>query len=360
MRDVQRACAVGATLWLASHAPLPALLSLGTTRAPALSLVAVGAVLAVSAALLRPLRGGSTALGTLPAWAAAALVPLCGLAVMPALPEEAWRTHANWWPGATQVVVAALVVRRHRWAALAAELASAAVVAALVLRAGGADPWVRIAALNQPALLWFSASVGVRALFDRTAREVRRYEEEAARAAAATAATAARAASARQRRADLDLAAVPLLRLVAAAEASDEAGWARLPRTAVGVERRLRDDLRARALLDEEVRRGLREARARGCTVDVVDDRAVRAGGADEAFLAAVRRVFAAVLPACAEGAVTLRLPPDGRAATLAVEAAPATAAAVAAAVAAGSPQELAAEVDVAGGSLWVELRPRP
>ncbi|NAZ87091.1 hypothetical protein GTR00_13460 [Kineococcus sp. T90] len=318
-------------------------------------------MLGASAVLLRPLRGGPTALGALPAWAAAAVVPLSGLAVMPFLPEEAWRTYANWWPGATQVVVSALVVRRHRWAALAAELASAAVIAVAVLGAGEPDPWVGIAALNQPALLWFSASVGVRALFDRTAREVRHYEEAAARAAAATASTAARAASARQRRADLDLAAVPLLRSVADAEAGGQARWAQLPRAAVGVERRLRDDLRARALLDERVRAGLRTARARGCTVDVVDDRAARAGGErEEAFLAGLRAVLAAVLPVCAEGAVTLRLPPDGRVATLAVEAGPATAAGAARALAGALPAHLDAEVDVAGGSLWAEVRPRP
>ncbi|WP_432491893.1 hypothetical protein [Kineococcus gypseus] len=360
MSDLQRACATGAALWLLSHALLPAVLGRGQGRAPVLAALALVAVLVASALVLRPLRGGPTALRAPAAWAAAAVVPLSGLAIMPFLPVEAWRTYANWWPGGTQVLVAALVVRRRRGPALAAELASAALVTAVVLRAGASDPWVRIAALNQPALLWFSASVGVRVLLDRTAREVQRYEAQAARAAAATAATAARADSARQRRADLDEGALPLLRKVAVAGAHDEAGWAQLPRAAVGVERRLRDDLRARALLDEEVRARLRAARARGCTVDVVDDRAARGG--DERFLAGVRRVLAAVLPLCADGTATLRLPPHGRVATLAVEASPATTAAVAWALGARLPAQLAVDVDVdeVGGSLWAELRPHP
>ncbi|WP_432535040.1 hypothetical protein [Kineococcus arenarius] len=359
MRGVQRACAVGAGLWLLSHAPLPALLSVRVHQRPALSLLAVAVVLGVSAALLRPLLGGPTRLRAGPAWAAAAVAPLSGLAVMPWLPVEAWRTYANWWPGATQVLVVALVVRRRRPAALVAELASATVVAASVLRAGVPDPWSWIAALEQPALLWFSAAVGVRVLFDRTAREVERYEAAAARSAAAEAAAAARAGSAAQRRADLDLGALPLLRRVVAADPADDAGWARLPRAAVGLERGLRDDLRARALLDEEVRARLRAARARGCAVDVVDDRAVRGG--DEEFLAGVRRALATVLPACTDGTVTLRLPPDGRSATLAVEAEPATTAAVAWALGARLPADLALDVDVdaVGGSLWAELRGR-
>ncbi|WP_432484217.1 hypothetical protein [Kineococcus esterisolvens] len=359
MRGVQRACGVGAGLWLASHAVLPAALSLRTTRAPVLSLLAVTAVLGVSAVLLRPLRGGPTWLGAGTAWAAAAVVPLSGLAVMPWLPPEAWRTYANWWPGATQVVVAALVVRRHWPAALAAELASATLITGAVLAAGVPDPWAWITALDQPALLWFSASVGARVLFDRTGREVERYEAAAARAAAEEAAAAARARSAAQRRADLDLWAVPLLRRVAAADPADDAGWAQLPRAALGVGRGLRDDLRARALLDEEVRTRLRAARARGCSVDVVDDRAVR--GDDEGFLAGVRRVLAAVLPACADGTVTLRLPPEGRVATLAVEATPATTSAVAWALGARLPAHLAVDVDVdaVGGSLWAQLRTR-
>ncbi|MCI2238393.1 hypothetical protein MN205_07775 [Kineococcus sp. TRM81007] len=359
MRAVQRACAAGAALWLASHAPLPALLSLDVHRLPALTLLAVAAVLAATALLLRPLLGGSTRLGAGAAWAAAAVVPLSGLAVMPWLPVTAWRTYANWWPGATQVLVVALVVRRRWPAALAAELASALVVAVQVLRSGVEEPAAWIAALEQPALLWFSAAVAVRALFDRTAREVARYEAVAARAAAEEAAAGARAGSARQRRAELDLGALPLLRQVAAAGTTDERAWAQLPRAAVGLERRLRDDLRARALLDAPVRARLRAARARGCTVDVVDDRAVRGG--DEEFLAGVRGVLTVVLPSCADGTVTLRLPPGGSPATLAVEAAPATAAAVAWALQARLPAHLALDVDVdaVGGSLWAELRAR-
>ncbi|WP_373695022.1 hypothetical protein, partial [Kineococcus terrestris] len=317
MTPVQRACAVGAPLWLFAHAPLVALLSLETTRAPALSLAAVVLVCGVSAWLLRPLRGGPVHLSAAQAWAAAAVLPLAGLMVMPHLPVEAWRTYANWWPGAVQVVAAALVVRRRWRAALAGELGLAAVVTVCVLPADppGTDA-VTIAALCQPAIMWCAATAGVRHLFDRAERDVARYEERAGVAVAEAAAAAARDTSARQRRAELQHDVVPLLRRVAQSRpggpatggGGEDAGgtgadWPALARECAALERQLRDDLHARALLDGPLRALLRAAREAGAVVEVVDDRreAAAAGTAD--LVAAVRTVLAAALvPAAAAG----------------------------------------------------------
>ncbi|MEZ0164607.1 hypothetical protein AB2L27_07500 [Kineococcus sp. LSe6-4] len=369
MTRVQRACLLGAVIWLFSHGPLVALLSLHQHRWPGLSVTALLAVLAVSAAAVRPLLGGPIALSRPAALAMATVVPLSGLAVTPFLDEGLWRTYANWWPGLTQIVVAALVLRRRPLAALGAELASAGVLAACVLSSGLPHRAVAFAALNQPALVWFTAAVGVRLLFDRTARDVARYTAEESASVAGRAAAEARSRSAQRRREDLEHDVVPLLRRVALTDPG-EPSWPGLARAALAVERRLRDDLRARDLLDEDVRVALRRARGRGCEVDVVDDRRHGPGGGDDAagpgFTAALRALLAPALDACGTARVTLRLPPQGRWATLSVDGSAQEAGAVAAVLGAGHPPGagLVVETDVravgGAGSLWAELRPAP
>ncbi|NIZ91294.1 hypothetical protein F1544_09805, partial [Kineosporiaceae bacterium B12] len=235
MTGFQRACALGAVLWLLTHAPLVAVLGLRDSHAPVLSLLAVVVVCGVSAVLARPLTGRPLALSARAAWAAALVLPASGLAVMPFLDAESWRTYANWWPGAGQVIVAALVVRRRPLAALAAELGGAAVIAGCVLAQdgppGGSPDLVTILALNQPATLWLPAALGIRAVFDRTSREVARLEADAGTSVAERAAAEARAASARSRRADLEAGTVPLLERVAvSAPAAPATAWAELAR----------------------------------------------------------------------------------------------------------------------------------
>ncbi|MGI4896026.1 MAG: hypothetical protein ACRYF3_13025, partial [Janthinobacterium lividum] len=240
--------------------------------------------------------------------------------------------------------------------ALAAELASAAVITGCVLAAHRPGVLVEVAALNQPAILWFTASLGIRTLFDRTAREVARFEADAGSAVAARATSAARADSARRRRADLGHSTVPLLRRVADS-APDDVGWPVLSRSAVLLERQLRDDLRARALVDDVVRSALLDARARGCRVDVLDDRP--AGSAPVTpFVDTVRPVLAAALTACGTAHLTARLPPSEPRATLSVDGSTHEVEAVAFAIRKSTPSGIDLHLDVLAGSLWVELRP--
>jgi len=355
----QRACALGAALWLLTHGPLVAVLGLGDSRAPGLSLIAVVVVCAATVVLLRPLRGGPLTLSRRDAWAAALVLPVSGLAVMPFLDAESWRTYADWWPGAGQVIVAALVVRRRPLAALAAELGGAAVIAGCVLAdgrdSGAAPDLVTILALNQPATLWLPAALGIRAVFDRTSRAVARYTADTGTAVAERAAADARAASARSRRADLEVTVVPLLERVAhGTPAGPTAAWPELARRARGLERQLRDDLGARAVLDAPLRAAVRGARSRGSTVEVVDD---RRHPDDEGLLTAVRPVLAGVLQACRGAAVTARLDPAGRVVTVAVEGGPSEVAEVAGALR-GAARDVGvhADVDLEPGSLWAEL----
>jgi hypothetical protein len=253
---------------------------------------------------------------------------------------------------------------RRRWIpALLAELGSAAVLGVLIAGSDLQDRAVVFAALNQPAIVWCSAAFGVRFVFDRAARDVARYDADTGRAIVAEAGTQARDRSARERREDLEQGVVPFLRRVAGT-ATDATAWPVLSRGALVLERQLRDDLRARELLDDAVRTALREARARGCTVDVVDDRGP-GGGEDPEFVAAVRAVLAPVLRACCGARITFRLTPGGRHATLSLDGSAADADAVAASLAAaerpGTP--LAVETDVhtldGAGSLWADLRVR-
>jgi len=355
----QRACALGAALWLLTHGPLVAVLGLGDSRAPGLSLIAVVVVCAATVVLLRPLRGGPLTLSRRDAWAAALVLPVSGLAVMPFLDAESWRTYADWWPGAGQVIVAALVVRRRPLAALAAELGGAAVIAGCVLAdgrdSGAAPDLVTILALNQPATLWLPAALGIRAVFDRTSRAVARYTADTGTAVAERAAADARAASARSRRADLEVTVVPLLERVAhGTPVGPTAAWPELARRARGLERQLRDDLGARAVLDAPLRAAVRGARSRGSTVEVVDD---RRHPDDEGLLTAVRPVLAGLLQACRGAAVTARLDPAGRVVTVAVEGGPSEVAEVAGALR-GAARDVGvhADVDLEPGSLWAEL----
>ncbi|MFB9375684.1 hypothetical protein ACFFKU_17795 [Kineococcus gynurae] len=364
MTPLQRACLVGAGLWLFSHAVLVTLLGLGATTQPVLMSLTCLLVVGTSAYLLRPLLGRPLALGRRAAWAAAAVVPLSGLLVMPFLEPESWRTYPNWWPGAGQIIVVALVLRHRRLPAVAAVLASAGVITAGVLTAEDL-PWSRggtIAALNQPALLWLSASLAARHLFDATARTLARYSSEVESVAAERAATAARAVSDRSRRTDLEQTVVPLLSTVARTAPDDDAAWDTAARAARTLERQLRDDLRARALVDTRVRDALRVARARGIEVDVVDDR--RTGSDPGELLAAGRGTLVVVLVHAARCRVTTRLPPSGTPLTIAVEGEPEVVDAVAAAVERSRefvlPRSgaLRMTLDLHPGSLWVELHP--
>ncbi|MEW1958475.1 hypothetical protein [Kineococcus sp. NPDC059986] len=370
MTRVQRACLLGTVIWLFSHGPLVALLSLHQHRVPWLAVTALTAVLAVSAVAVRPLLGGPIEVSRRAAVAMALVVPLSGLAVTPFLDESLWRTYGNWWPGLTQIVVAALVVRRRPLVALGAELASAAVLGVCVAGSDLPNRAVVFAALNQPAIVWFSASLGVRLLFDRTARDVARYAADEGASVAGRAATEARGRSARQRREDLEHDVVPLLRRVALSDPGVPT-WPTLSRAALTVERRLRDDLRARDLLDEDVRSALRRARDRGCEVDVVDDRRVAAGPTGDrlpaaGFTAELRTLLAPVLDACGTARVTLRLPPQGQWATLSVDGSAREADAVAAALRMGHLRGVGVDVETdlhtegGAGSLWAELRPAP
>lgn len=356
MTGVQRAYLVGTVLWLVSHGPLVALLSLPEHERPWLSVLALVVVLGVSALAVRPLRGGPLDLSVPAAVGMAAVVPLSGLAIMPFLDEHLWRTYANYWPGLTQILVVALVMRRRWVAGLAAELASAAVLGVFVLTSSLPNREVAFAALNQPAIVWFTAALGVRFLFDRTARDVARFEADESRAVVARASTQAREASARQRREDLEQDVVPLLRRVAADSPGDGLSWSGLSRAALAVERRVRDDLRARELVDDRVRTALRHARDRGAVVDVLNDRGT---AEDPRFVSHVRGVLAPVLQACGTARVTVRLPP-GAMATIAVDGLAEDVAAVAAVLHAGS-EGLYVIVDVVSdeedASLWADLR---
>lgn len=363
MSGIQRACLIGALIWLFSHGPLVAFLSLHEHRAPGLAILALVVVLSVSAAAAWPLLGGPLDLSPRAAVAMAVVVPLSGLAVTPFLPESLWRTYGNWWPGLTQIIVSALVMRRKWLPALGAELGSALVLGVLVAGSDLPHRAVVFAALNQPAIVWFTATLGVRFVFDRTARDVARYDADTGRAVAAEASTQARARSARERRGDLEQGAVPLLRRVAAT-APDAVTWPILSRAALALERQLRDDLRARELLDDTVRTALREARARGCTVDVVDDRGETSGG--QGFVGDLRGLLAPVLNACGTAQVMVRLAPGGRLATLSLDGPRAEADAVVTTLhrarLLGAPLDVQDDLQVEGstGSLWVEFRPHP
>ncbi len=378
MTRVQRACLLGTVIWLFSHGPLVALLSLHQHRQPWLAVTALLAVLAVSAAAVGRCWAGHRAVPARGGRHGVVVVPLSGLAVT--------RSSTRACGARTGTGGRADADRRRRprrpappFVALGAELASAAVLGACILSSDLPNPAVAFAALNQPAIVWFSASVGVRLLFDRTARDVARYTVDEGVSVAERAATEARGRSARQRREDLEHDVVPLLRRVALT-GPGEPVWPTLSRAAVTVERRCATTCgRANCSTRTCARRcgGRATAGARWTSsttgapgeprrrpAPAVRSRSHRLSAAG--FTAELRTVLAPVLDACGTARVTLRLPPQGRWATLSVDGSAQEADAVAAALRLGHLRGvgLLVETDLhtegGTGSLWAELRPAP
>ncbi|MDJ0393607.1 hypothetical protein QMK17_09725 [Rhodococcus sp. G-MC3] len=140
-----------------------------------------------------------------------------------------------------------------------------------------------------------------------TAASIYALREEQAAQRVAKAAAAATAEERRRQLRRLDELARPVLVRLAGATEPDDA----VAREAILVEASLRDSIRARALYVPEIASAARAARARGVTVQLLDDGGL--DGIDAGTVAELRTEIATRLAAAETGSVTVRILPPGR-----------------------------------------------
>lgn len=247
----------------------------------------------------------------LPAWAAA--VALVVAAVVPSVtwyaagPAARLESFATWSLGGLSALMAIVMVRRRPWVAWSGVvlLTAAATVwigllDALALGAVGAVVWVGVAQL----LTW---------LVDRAARDTAELTEVQRHASEWLASQEGRR---RERRVQvwraLAVAGPVLSRTVETGGDlnDDERMQARL------AEGSLRDELRGRGLLDDDVRRRLEAARRRGASVTVLDEGGL--DGLDEHALQAIRAELAQALDTAQSDRLYIRTSPhEGVAVTI-------------------------------------------
>lgn len=343
-----RGVAAAAGLWLALHA-LMALHYVDETSAPLASLAVLGAVVGATAWAARPLLGPDAALSLRTAVVLASVPVLASVVVSSVVDAGSLPGYANWWPGAVGPLLAALVMRGHRWIAVVSAVLACAAMVVLVLERfeDTARAPVVAVALAVPPVLWTTAAIGVRWLLRRADSSVELYsaavDDSVRRQAEAD--SAERVRSERERRLREDV--VPVLAAVVDGDAGDQ----RLRNLLRSLESGLRDDIRGRRLLDAAVRREVGRARADGVRVVLVDDDESVLPDAD-AVLA--RRCVLAALRTLRSGDLSARLPSeDGTLLTIVVQSSGDAAAAAEAVTVAGGGR---AVVDLDGGDLFVEL----
>lgn len=278
----RRALHATTVVWLAVHYFLWFVYRDGTT-APALSVVAMVLLSAVTAALSRPAPHGVPA----PVLALGALTPtVVALLVSPFLVPTRPVDFALWPPGAMQCpLIAVVLLGRPGWA-VAGALSAGTAVAYWGLRTPS-PPLAVLSTAFTPVVTILLAAL-VRVLFLRADAALARAQEVRTAAAAAQAVRQARVAERDRRVAEVDRLARPVLERIAAGGPLDDDQRHACRR----LEALLRDGIRGRRLVDERVRDAADRARQAGVEVVMLDDSDGAAGGnadAERSDLAAAR-----------------------------------------------------------------------
>ncbi|WP_084102352.1 hypothetical protein [Demequina sp. NBRC 110051] len=212
---------------------------------------------------------------------------------------------ATWNLGANTWLLFFLTIRGRPWAAwigMAAMIAETAVWAAATDR--GVMAGVSMCSNHVGILLVGTLFAG---LLKRTAARIDALRERALTAAAETAAADAGIEIRRARMEELAALALPHLERISAGGPFSDDERAAFART----EARLRDGVRGRALALPEVVEATEEARARGVSVTILDDRGEVIDDGDA--LARMVEVIVRTLRSAFSGSVTVRLQPRGR-----------------------------------------------
>lgn len=311
-KTLAAATLVAGVFWLGLHGLL-AVTTLHDTRAPAASMAALAICIGVGVFGMWPLIGRSGELSDPVAWAFCAVTVAVGLLVGPFVHPDAITGYANWTPGAVGLLVGVLVLRRHLLQGMVAAVGACLVIALPFVDGPGEGGDARVATitlLSVPPVAWFVACLCTRVILERSERAVANYLETEGDARVRAAEARSAVALAARRRAELADVAKPLLERLAGPEEQRDAEFEDACRAA---ELRLRDSMRARALLGDELRLLVTSARARGATVTLRDDRS----GFRDPLPDSIKLVVAAALDATDDGELTVRLPPYGPTLTL-------------------------------------------
>lgn len=303
MTRLQQACLLAGVLWVGMHL-WHGLTFLGRHPSPTLSVAAMVLCLVATVWAAAPLATGREDLD----WSAATVLVVLGalvvVLVVPFLDAEGVRSYANWPAGGLGPLIAGLVMRHHLRHAVTLAGFTCAVIVGTVTWTGGLDPVWSIS-LCIPPLLWLGATYLVRRIFDRTTAAVGLYTTAEQHARSRAAVAAAREANATTRREGLERDVLPLLTELSHCAATVPGEVA----AACGrLETQLRDDLRARRILDTPLRALLAASRDQDTQVSIIDD---REEPTENPVTAAARETIATSLPYLTGARVTYRISPE-------------------------------------------------
>ncbi|WP_062205553.1 hypothetical protein [Demequina salsinemoris] len=271
-------------------------------RSPWVSLTAVLLVMVAASLLIQP---GTDPFPLRESWFVVAVVVLTTTMVSWNLPVEGELGRATWHQGANAWLLFFMSIRRRSGLAWLGFGLMTAITAAWGLSSG------RGALTAVLMLQSHAATLVVAALFGsglhRAAREINAFAELTEQAAEASAMTQARREIRRRRATEVrEIASRPLERIVAG-ESFDESDRREIGAT----EAALRDLVRARGLTSPAIVTAASAARRRGVDVTLLDDRSTTIADGD--VMTRLSHAVARFLDDADDGAVTVRLLPEGR-----------------------------------------------
>ena len=279
--------------------------------APVAIVLVLSALVMVGAAEVRALG-----FGPWQGWALVAALLVAEALVVWAVHSDAYYSIAHWVPLVAPVVVVGLLRRGmlHQAVVVVLGISLLALGAALARSVWDGPRWGLVCLPVVSALIVGRWLLGFFELSDSARRE---RAEEGLRASLIRAEAEVVEETADRRRAELARSVSPLLsELTEGAELDAD-----LRQRASVAAHELRDGLRARQVMTEEIRDLLYAVRRSGTTVAVVDDRSV---AHDDQVSALARRLIQSSLPSAAGGAeVTYRISPDGKVTCVVTELAP-------------------------------------
>ncbi|AOY56395.1 hypothetical protein [Candidatus Rhodoluna planktonica] len=225
----------------------------------------------------------------------ALLIPML---LLPNLPKDSIGTYGTWFVGAMATMLGATAMRGHPWIAA---IGNASVVIQVVA-------WGGLASIASTgifgAVIFLAAGWLMYVGLSRLNAETEEYNQRAVNLAIESAKTTATRAE-RERRINhaLETASPVLSRIVSSRGLLDDG----LKQQAVRLEAALRDEIRGEALITDEIRRSVNDARTRGVEVTLLDE-----GGLEDltdSERVALLSQVAAKIDTVSQGRITLRAP---------------------------------------------------
>ncbi|WP_416417180.1 hypothetical protein [Paenarthrobacter aromaticivorans] len=269
-----------------------------TTIAPAL----IAMVICAAVILVVTLPPVGRPLELRAAWAAVVGVLFMEVLVKSALPIGIHPGYAAWHNGAIQMLLVTVALRgrmRLAWLGMGV-FAAMDFTTSLVQRL----TFVEALAMVITPILWMAMATALSIILRRCARQTQDFTGQEQAAASELASENARQVAQSEWMRDLSRATRPMLERIAAGPLQPGE-----QRECLLLEAELRDGIRGRVLATPLVQQAARNARGRGVSVDLLDDRATEL---PEEQLAEVIEQLVGALQRAEDGAVKCRVPPEG------------------------------------------------